>query len=256
EEAEEALDDDVVKVNNIVNSFRLQSTSFDKKGYLSYLKGYMKAVKAHLQETGASAEEITKFEKGAQTYFDAKAAHIAKLRAITRYLHGPTAGEDDDLVIVVDGFDVLAQIPAETLIQRYFDVAAAADQRLADQRGLTVEEVHSKGLRQTVLWGTDKGCFPSSGNGDEKQRDPRCWLVPFSTLPRYVWGPETGTGGLPFSDSRFVNSGTVIGPLGDLRTLIDATLALIEDTFDPEYKYHNSDQYYVSTLYARQEYQR
>ncbi|CRK30083.1 hypothetical protein BN1708_015740 [Verticillium longisporum] len=188
--------------------------------------------------------------------FDAKAAHIAKLRAITRYLHGPTAGEDDDLVIVVDGFDVLAQIPAETLIQRYFDVAAAADQRLADQRGLTVEEVHSKGLRQTVLWGTDKGCFPSSGNGDEKQRDPRCWLVPFSTLPRYVWGPETGTGGLPFSDSRFVNSGTVIGPLGDLRTLIDATLALIEDTFDPEYKYHNSDQYYVSTLYARQEYQR
>ncbi|CRK38186.1 hypothetical protein BN1723_004412, partial [Verticillium longisporum] len=188
--------------------------------------------------------------------FDAKAAHIAKLRAITRYLHGPAAGEDDDLVIVVDGFDVLAQIPAETLIQRYFDVAAAADQRLADQRGLTVEEVHSKGLRQTVLWGTDKGCFPSSGNGDEKQRDPRCWLVPFSTLPRYVWGPETGTGGLPFSDSRFVNSGTVIGPLGDLRTLIDATLALIEDTFDPEYKYHNSDQYYVSTLYARQEYQR
>ncbi|KAL9942955.1 hypothetical protein D7B24_002022 [Verticillium nonalfalfae] len=188
--------------------------------------------------------------------FDAKAAHIAKLRAITRYLHGPAAGEDDDLVIVVDGFDVLAQIPAEALIQRYFEVAAAADQRLADQRGLTVEEVHSKGLRQTVLWGTDKGCFPSSGNGDEKQRDPRCWLVPFSTLPRYVWGPETGTGGLPFSDSRFVNSGTVIGPLGDLRTLIDATLALIEETFDPEYKYHNSDQYYVSTLYARQEYQR
>ncbi|CRK22087.1 hypothetical protein BN1723_012566 [Verticillium longisporum] len=32
------------------------------------LNGYMKAVKAHLQETGASAEEITKFEKGAQTY--------------------------------------------------------------------------------------------------------------------------------------------------------------------------------------------
>ncbi|KAM0334403.1 hypothetical protein ACHAQA_001429 [Verticillium albo-atrum] len=68
EEAEEAMDDDVVKVNNIVNSFRLQSTSFDKKSYLSYLKGYMKAVKASLQERNASAEEITAFEKGAQTY--------------------------------------------------------------------------------------------------------------------------------------------------------------------------------------------
>jgi hypothetical protein len=39
EEAEEALEDTTVKVNNIVHSFRLQSTSFDKKSYLAYLKG-------------------------------------------------------------------------------------------------------------------------------------------------------------------------------------------------------------------------
>lgn len=39
EDADEALDDAEVKVNNIVASFRLQSTSFDKKGYLAYLKG-------------------------------------------------------------------------------------------------------------------------------------------------------------------------------------------------------------------------
>merc|ERR1712000_398233 len=54
EEAEEALDDAEVKVNNVVNSFRLQSTVFDKKSYLSHLKGYMKAVKAKLTEKGAS----------------------------------------------------------------------------------------------------------------------------------------------------------------------------------------------------------
>lgn len=87
EEAEEAMEDAAVKVNNIVHSFRLQSTSFDKKSYLAYLKGtstlfirdpahqadhpnlgYMKAVKASLQERGAPAEEITAFEKGAQGY--------------------------------------------------------------------------------------------------------------------------------------------------------------------------------------------
>lgn len=39
EEAEEALDDAAVKVNNIVSSFRLSATSFDKKGFLTYLKG-------------------------------------------------------------------------------------------------------------------------------------------------------------------------------------------------------------------------
>lgn len=43
EEAEEALEDQAVKVNNIVHNFRLQSTSFDKKSYLPYLKS-----KSHL----------------------------------------------------------------------------------------------------------------------------------------------------------------------------------------------------------------
>ena len=38
EEADEALDDTVTKVNNVVHSFRLSSTSFDKKSYLGYLK--------------------------------------------------------------------------------------------------------------------------------------------------------------------------------------------------------------------------
>ncbi|EXK29486.1 hypothetical protein FOMG_13962 [Fusarium oxysporum f. sp. melonis 26406] len=182
--------------------------------------------------------------------YDAKKAHIAKLRAIKRYLYGPAGTEKDDLVIIVDGFDVLAQIPVEIVIERYFDLRAEADQRLADQRGITVEEVHSRGLRHTLLWGTDKGCFPTGGE------DPRCWLVPFSNLPRYKWGPKTDNGELVFSDSRFLNSGTVIGPLGDLRIFIDATLQLIKDTWDPDFKFHNSDQYYISTLYARQEYQR
>lgn len=39
EEAEEAHEDQATKVNNIVHSFRYQSTSFDKKQYMSYLKG-------------------------------------------------------------------------------------------------------------------------------------------------------------------------------------------------------------------------
>ncbi|KAL1843777.1 hypothetical protein VTJ49DRAFT_7487 [Mycothermus thermophilus] len=65
---EEAVEDQAVKVNNIVYSFRLQSTSFDKKSYLTYLKGYMKAVKAKLQEQGKSEEEIKDFETKAGAY--------------------------------------------------------------------------------------------------------------------------------------------------------------------------------------------
>lgn len=51
-----------------MNSFRLQSTQFDKKSYLTYLKGYMKTLKAKLQEKGKSEEEVKDFETKAQAY--------------------------------------------------------------------------------------------------------------------------------------------------------------------------------------------
>lgn len=62
----EELEDGVETVNNVVNSFRLQQTQFDKKSFLTYIKGYMKAVKAHLAEHNPDQVEV--FEKGAQAY--------------------------------------------------------------------------------------------------------------------------------------------------------------------------------------------
>jgi len=53
---------------NIVHAFQLNETQFDKKAYLSHLKGYMKKVKESLSERGASAEEIKEFETGAQKF--------------------------------------------------------------------------------------------------------------------------------------------------------------------------------------------
>jgi len=40
EEADEGVEDGAITVNNVVHSFRLQTTSFDKKSYLTYLKVY------------------------------------------------------------------------------------------------------------------------------------------------------------------------------------------------------------------------
>ncbi|KAF6843775.1 translationally-controlled tumor protein [Colletotrichum musicola] len=72
EEADEGVEDAEVKVNNIVHSFRLQSTSFDKKSFLTYLKGYMKAVKTALQEKNAGEAKIKEFETGASKYVKEK----------------------------------------------------------------------------------------------------------------------------------------------------------------------------------------
>jgi len=66
EDADEGLEEGSTQVNNVVHSFRLQSTTFDKKSYLTYLKGYMKAVKAKLQETNPTRVEA--FEKGAAAF--------------------------------------------------------------------------------------------------------------------------------------------------------------------------------------------
>ncbi|KAJ3020953.1 UNVERIFIED_CONTAM: hypothetical protein HDU68_009887 [Siphonaria sp. JEL0065] len=51
-------------VNNVVYSFRLQSSGFDKKGYMSYIKGYMKAVKEHL--TATNSPRLDTFQAKAQ----------------------------------------------------------------------------------------------------------------------------------------------------------------------------------------------
>lgn len=72
EEADEGTEDQIIKVNNIIASFRLQSTQFDKKGYLSYLKGYMKAVVSALKEAGKPDEEVKAFQDGASKYVKEK----------------------------------------------------------------------------------------------------------------------------------------------------------------------------------------
>lgn len=66
EGGDEELEEGVETVNNVVYSFRLSQTSFDKKSFLTYIKGYMKKVKAHLAETAPDQVEV--FEKGAQAY--------------------------------------------------------------------------------------------------------------------------------------------------------------------------------------------
>ncbi|KAG7096907.1 hypothetical protein E1B28_004312 [Marasmius oreades] len=66
EEQEEALENGAQQVNNVVHSFRLHQTNFDKKTYLSYLKGYMKTIKTYLQEK--NPDRVEAFEKGAAAY--------------------------------------------------------------------------------------------------------------------------------------------------------------------------------------------
>lgn len=175
--------------------------------------------------------------------------NIAKLYTLRRYLNGPAGAHDDDLVIATDGYDVLAQLPVDAFIERYFDTAAAADKHLAGRFGITVEEAHSQGLRQTVFFSAGKLCFPRFP--DEAQ----CWALPSSHLPHNIFGPERdGVSKTSYADPVWVNAGIMIGPVGDLRKVIDAALELVAEIWDPEIKWiATSDQYYIGKVMGRQE---
>ncbi|WBW74753.1 translationally controlled tumor protein-like protein Tma19/Tpt1 [Schizosaccharomyces osmophilus] len=66
EEGGDGAEEGTETVNNLVYSFRLNPTSFDKKSYMSYIKGYMKAIKGRLQEK--NPERLPIFEKKAVEY--------------------------------------------------------------------------------------------------------------------------------------------------------------------------------------------
>ncbi|KAI9504061.1 hypothetical protein GGI25_001386 [Coemansia spiralis] len=63
EEAEEGVDNTENTVNNVVHAGRLQQTQFDKKTYMTYIKGYMKALAEKLAET--DPERVEPFKKEA-----------------------------------------------------------------------------------------------------------------------------------------------------------------------------------------------
>lgn len=185
-----------------------------------------------------------------QGEFDAAITHLAKLRTVKRYLDSLDPEKDDDLVIIVDGYDIIHQLPAEVIIERYFDAARKADAYLADRMDISIGELHERDMRQSVFWGPDKVCWPPD------PRAARCWAAPHSFLAENAFGPDRGPNEFFSEDPRWLNSGTVMGPIGDVRKVVDATMDEIAATYDINFWQSDSDQYYLSNVWGRQEYWR
>lgn len=170
--------------------------------------------------------------------------HLAKVGTILKYLNKLySEGKQDDLVLIVDGFDIHFQLPPEVLIKRYFEANKAAQKRINDQVGTI--NAHGYNLKQSVLFGQDKVCWPLGPNR------PACWVVPEASYPKYAFGPETDDGDAMHQRARWLNSGTVMGPIGDVRDVFQATLDNIAKNHTTD-----SDQYYFANVHAEQEYAR
>ncbi|KAF4981204.1 hypothetical protein FZEAL_2934 [Fusarium zealandicum] len=182
--------------------------------------------------------------------FDAAKTHLAKLRAFQVYLDSLPKEEDDDIVLIVDGYDVIMQLPPEIMLQRYFATMEAENKRTAERFGFSLDQVKEENLDTTLFFGADKICWPINW------RAPRCWAVPPSTLPTKAFGPKTNNGNMVFMLPKWLNSGTLIGPANHMRDYVAATLKEIDHTFEPTYQWKDSDQFYLANVWGRQEYYR
>lgn len=182
---------------------------------------------------------------------DASKTHLAKVRNVMLYLESLPASSDDDLVLMIDGLDVTFQIPPDVLIQRYFAINKAASMKIAARFGNEYIESLSPAdaPRQSILFGPEKVCYPTDW------ARVGCWAVPQDIgIPRGAFGPDDGQ--LSHNLPRWLNSGTIMGPVGDMRRLFAATLDHIKDFYDPNQEFSDSDQKYMSDVWGVQEYYR
>lgn len=176
--------------------------------------------------------------------------YIGKVDATKNYLQAFPQDQEDDLILIVDGNDVWFQLPPDVVIRRYYTMIELQNKRLATRFGSGTVRRHD--LRQTIIFGADKLCWP-----EDDGRRAACWAAPPSTMPKYSYGPydddilDEARKDPYHSRPRLLNSGSMIGPVKDLRVFFEAISELIHKEGQQD-----SDQWYFANIFGIQEHAR
>lgn len=172
-------------------------------------------------------------------------SHIAKISGVSSYLESLLPEQDEDLIVMTDGYDTWFQLRPETLIQRYFDINKRANERIRRELGDHV--VNANNIEQKIVFSAQKKCWPWAADAAP------CYAVPNSTLPEDIFGPDTDTDVgdrnpyLKFRP-RYLNSGVAVGTAGAMRLLFAE--ALLRAKQDPNF---GSDQNIFGAIFGDQE---
>lgn len=169
--------------------------------------------------------------------------HLAKIQGALSFLESLPSHQQDDLVFMLDGFDVWFQLPYEYILKRYHDVVAEAHQRHVRTFGEELVAKHN--IKNTILFGPDKSCAP--GGPDHSS----CWAIPESWMPPLSFGPDTDHGRAMHNRPRWLNSGTIMGPARELRDVFQRALEQ-----NQQHHVTDSDQFYFSHVFGVQSYAR
>ncbi|USW58778.1 hypothetical protein Slin15195_G120970 [Septoria linicola] len=176
---------------------------------------------------------------------DGYVQHLAKVEGILRYLEKLERSDEymEDLVLIIDGYDIWFQLRPDVLIKRFYAINAAANSRTIERYG---EKLFAeREMYQSVVFGPDKLCWPVDFSR------PACWAVPDSTMSDYAFGPLFEHEDRDKNPAKWLNSGTVMGTTRDLKDIFNATLEAINFNHVTD-----SDQYYFANLWGDQEFER
>ena len=192
------------------------------------------------------------------TFGEMGGSHLSKVTGTLAYLdelssasaHENDRLRDDDLIMTIDAYDLWFQLPPEVLLRRYHAANAAANERLAKQWGRS-----DLPMEQTIMLSTQKKCYPPPETGSNLH----CDAIPESPLRKDLYGPNTDMDPAKnpneFHDvrPRFLNSGTIIGPVGDMKRYFRRVLSKMTEMLATSDVRIYSDQGIFGEIFGEQE---
>lgn len=144
---------------------------------------------------------------------------------------------------MLDANDIWLQLPPRVLLERYYNTNALANRRLSSCAQVT--------LQQTIIVSAQKGCVAPRNFVS----DMHCEDVPQSTLPSNVYGLLTDykIAKAPFERPRFLNSGSFIGPAGDMLRLFARVQQRMQEEIERDLPETAGDQGIFAEIFGEQE---
>ncbi len=169
---------------------------------------------------------------------------IGKVHAIHDLLQELGDHTNDDLMLIADGYETWFQLRPSVVIDRYYAINDRANKRIVKRLGSRAAD--GSEISQRIIFSAQKKC------SSERPDSVECSAIPESDLPSDIYGSQTDKDGGDGTKNRprYLNAGTVMGHIGDLRKLYAGAIETMKA------KNYTSDTEVFAHMFGEQEHGR